>query len=486
MRINQNISAMNAWRNLQSTDGAMSKSLERLSSGLRINRAADDAAGLAISEKMRGQVKGLNQARTNAQDAISLIQTAEGGLNETHSILQRMRELAVQAASDTSTDADRQQIQKEVDQLASEITRISNTSEFNTKNLLAGGFQGQKFQIGANKGQDISVNIGAMDGFTLGVAGNAGTASLTAASGVASADNAGQGLSAASYSIDVDYTAAVNDAAPNESAGGAASIAGTYTGSSNASYRVEVLSTSGAGATTEVQSARVSTDNGTNWTTYTGAFSTGIDIGDGISLTVAQNAGNAAGNVITFTETAAKATVKLQVAGPGADIGTGVTVTNSTSKITIGNSSTDATLDVNLNWATMADGDVTVNMTYNSSSAAVVSANGTITTEAKAAKGIYVNTQARASRAIDIINSAIAKVSDQRSELGAIQNRLEHTIANLGTAAENISAAESRIRDVDMANEMASFTRSQILLQAGTAMMAQANQKPQSILQLLR
>jgi flagellin len=139
VRINQNISALNAWRNLQTTDGTMSKSLERLSSGLRINRAADDAAGLAISEKMRGQIKGLNQARTNAQDAISLIQTAEGGLNETHSILQRMRELAVQAASDTSTDADRQQIQKEVDQLASEITRISNTSEFNTKNLLAGG-----------------------------------------------------------------------------------------------------------------------------------------------------------------------------------------------------------------------------------------------------------------------------------------------------------------------------------------------------------
>jgi flagellin len=490
VRINQNISALNAWRNLQTTDGTMSKSLERLSSGLRINRAADDAAGLAISEKMRGQIKGLNQARTNAQDAISLIQTAEGGLNETHSILQRMRELSVQAASDTSTDADRAQIQKEVDQLASEITRISNTSEFNTKNLLAGGFSGQKFQIGANKGQDISVTVGAMDAFSLNVAANAAATSLGAGlAAVTGASNAGSGLSAATYNVNVDYTAASTNSVVDPH--GAATVGGTYTGSADASVRVEVLTVSDGsdGATAgDVMSARWSTDGGSTWTTINANMTDAAAnlAGTGMNIQIANDAGNVVGDAITFNAVAAKADVKLQTAALGTDIGLAVTVHNNATSLTIGNTATDGTLDIDLNWTTLADGDRTINMSYTQSYAATVSGNGTITTDAKAAKGIYVNTQARASRAIDIINTAIAKVSDQRSELGAIQNRLEHTIANLGTAAENISAAESRIRDVDMANEMASFTRSQILLQAGTAMMAQANQKPQGILQLLR
>ena len=176
MRINHNLSALNAWRALGQTDNAMTKSLEKLSSGMRINRAADDAAGLAISEKMRGQIRGLNQAIRNAQDAISLIQTAEGALNETHAILQRMRELAVQAASDTNTDEDRQAIQEEINQLAAELTRIGNTTEFNTKTLLDGTFVGT-FHIGANENQNIRLDIGAMDAATLlgGESGGGGT-----------------------------------------------------------------------------------------------------------------------------------------------------------------------------------------------------------------------------------------------------------------------------------------------------------------------
>ena len=172
MIINHNLMAMNAHRQLSINNTAGSKSLEKLSSGYRINRAGDDAAGLAISEKMRGQIRGLNQASRNAQDGISLIQTAEGALNETHSILQRMRELAVQAATDTNTDADRAKIQAEVDQLAAEITRISNTTEFNTRNLLAGGLN-TTFHIGANEGQNVKLNIMAMDAFSLGVAADA-------------------------------------------------------------------------------------------------------------------------------------------------------------------------------------------------------------------------------------------------------------------------------------------------------------------------
>lgn len=269
MRINQNISALNAYRNLTVTNNALNKSMEKLSSGLRINRAADDAAGLAISEKMRGQIRGLNQAVRNAQDGISLIQTAEGALNETHAILQRMRELAVQSATDTNTNEDRAQLQAEVNQLIEEITRIASNTEFNTQKLLNGSFSSKVIHIGANADQSLTVSIGNMNA---------------------------SGLSIAS---------------------------------------------------------------------------------------------------------------------------------------------------------------------------------------------INISTQSGANSAISTIDAAINTVSTERAKLGAIQNRLEHTIANLSVAAENLTAAESRIRDLDMAQEIMAFTRNQILTQAGTAMLAQANAQPQTVLQLL-
>ncbi|WP_422446912.1 flagellin [Thermoanaerobacterium sp. DL9XJH110] len=277
MRINHNISALFAYNSLQKTNTAMDKTLEKLSSGLRINRAGDDAAGLAISEKMRGQISGLNQAARNAQDAISLIQTAEGALNETHSILQRMRELAVQAANDTYTSADRAKIKDEMINLKQEIDRIAGQTEFNKQKLLTGSFSGKIFHIGANSGQTISLSIAAM------------------------------------------YASALN-----------------------------------------------------------------------ASLTA--------------------------------------------NKIN-----------------------------------SIAGASG----------------QKVAETLITLIDDAISKVSDERSKLGANQNRLEHTINNLNTAAENLTAAESRIRDVDMAAEMMNFTKYQILAEAGNAMLAQANMKPQSVLKLL-
>ncbi len=273
LRINQNVAAVNSYRNLSVTDGQMSKSLEKLSSGFRINRAADDASGLAISEKLRGQVRGLDTASANAQNGISLIQTAEGALNETTAILQRMRELTVQAANDTNVAADRTAIDTEIDQLSAEITRIAGTTEFNTQKLLDGGSVatgGLTFQIGANAGQVLNVKIADMDA----------TALTVNALDVSSADTASASLAK--------------------------------------------------------------------------------------------------------------------------------------------------------------------------------------------------------------IDTAIAAVSSQRSSLGAVQNRLEHTVKNLNVASENLAASESRIRDTDMAKEMMSFTRSQILSQAGTAMLAQANQAPQGVLSLLR
>lgn len=270
MIINHNLNAMNAHRNMAINNTNSAKSMEKLSSGLRINRAGDDAAGLAISEKMRGQIRGLDQAARNSQDGISLIQTAEGALQETHAILQRMRELAVQASNDTNVDKDRTAISDEISQLKDEIDRISTQTEFNTKTLLDGNAKGVKFQVGANSGQQVSLDIAKMDS-------------------------------------------------------------------------------------------------------------------------------------------------------------TALTVNN---------------LDVSGSTA--------------------------------------------ATKAINTVNDAIEAVSKERSNLGAMQNRLEHTIANLNTSSENLQASESRVRDVDMAKEMMAFSKNNILQQAAQAMLAQANQQPQQVLQLLR
>ena len=270
MIIQHNMQAANANRMLGSVVTSQAKSTEKLSSGYRINRAADDAAGLSISEKMRGQIRGLDQASTNAQDGISLIQTAEGALNETHAILQRMRELAVQSANDTNVQKDRDAIQEEIDQLASEIDRIATTTQFNTMNLLEGSFTGKKLHIGANKDQNMDINIDSM-----------------------------------------------------------------------------------------------------------------------------------------------KAS------------------------------------------------DLTVN-------------------------ALDLQSQSGANTAIKTVDTALEAVSKQRSELGAIQNRLEHTIANLDTSAENLQSAESRIRDVDMAEEMVVYSKNNILQQAAQSMLAQANQTTQGVLSLLQ
>lgn len=324
MIINTNVSALNTYRQMGVNNNAGSKAMEKLSSGLRINRAGDDAAGLAISEKMRAQVRGLDQASRNAQDGISMIQTAEGALQETHNILQRMRELATQASNDTNVEVDRNEIQKEINELTSEINRISNTTEFNTQKLLSGGTDGSKFsatfQIGANNGQSMTIDIQNMSAKALGLEGDLAGGTVTYADGA---------------------------------------------------------------------------------------------IGDSVLE------------------------LKPDTTAPGS--------------------------------AQFSGGGVT---------------NGTDST--KTGSALDVTSHTAASAAIEVINNAIETVSAQRSNLGAYQNRLEHTISNLNNSSENLSAAESRIRDVDMAKEVMEMTRANILGQASQAMLAQANQKPQSVLQLLQ
>jgi flagellin len=374
MIINHNLNSMNANRNMNINAGKASKSMEKLSSGLRINRAGDDAAGLAISEKMRGQIRGLDQASANAQDGISLIQTAEGGLNETHSILQRMRELAVQGANDTLQSEDRAAIATELTQLTSEVDRIAGTTKFNGKVLLDGTMGVQQDVSGLAAGSDgvISIDIAGADAsetYTMAVGGaGAGFVSLTSSTGnvqeVAMADATAGVMNFDKLGVKVT----VND----------------------------------------------------SWDIAT------------VAATV--NGGGAAGTIITTADAA--------------------------TNIHIGSGS-DTAEDLGLSIGAMDAAGLGIG-------------------------GLAVTDNAAALSAIDDLDAAINSVSAERSKLGATQNRLEHTINNLGTSSENLTSAESRIRDVDMAKEMSTFSKNNILSQAAQAMLAQANQQPQQVLQLLR
>jgi len=418
MRINTNVAALNSYNQLKNTNNNLSKSLSRLSSGKRINGAADDAAGLAISEKMGSQTRGLAQAQRNAQDGISMIQTAEGALKESHSILQRMRELSVQSANDTNTTADREEIQKEVDQLATELTRIGETTEFNTQKLLNGTLEDIKFQIGANNGQNMEVSINDMQASALNVNG------------------------------DVEF----------ETAGTFAS--GTGTGS---------LESAGSG-TYEV----VENDDGT--------YSM-LDGGTEIATsTDGKIFSGGSGDTVTFNDAVTQGEVYINASdGSSASTGTATLETElEPGDYTVSTDGSSITNDAGDEVATWGASGY-----FDSEGVEVLDAGAALSGATLEVGGIDVSSQKAADDAISTLDKSIADVSAERSKLGAIQNRLDHTINNLNTAEENLTAAESRISDVDMAKEMMNMSKQQILSQAGTAMMAQANQLPQGVLQLL-
>jgi flagellin len=415
MIINHNLMANNAIRNMNTNSTNASKSMEKLSSGLRINSASDDAAGLAISEKMRGQIRGLDQASSNAQDGISLVQTAEGALNETTSILQRMRELSVQSSNDTSTNDDRKAIQSEVTQLTSEIDRIGNTTQFNTKNLLDG---------------------------SMGKAVGAAVANVTTSSVI----KAGAATSVAAATL----LSKLTDSNGN-TLGVAAGDKITVSYVKNGTTTVTNLTVQAA--TTKISD--IGTLIGGSALTANGTTSTLVDTAsvagtagaiNGLTVSVTDSTGNvraAATNLLSsFSETTAAADKR----------------TDGTATLQIG-ANTNQNLSVDIN-------------DMRSSSLGVA--------------GLQVGTQSQANVAIKVIDTATQKVSAERAKLGAYQNRLEHTINNLGTSSENLTSAESRIRDVDMAKEMSTYSKNNILSQAAQAMLAQANQQPQQVLQLLR
>jgi flagellin len=390
MVVQHNLTAMNSNRQLGITTSAQAKSAEKLSSGYRINRAGDDAAGLKISEKMRSQIRGLDKASSNAEDGISLIQTAEGALNEAHSILQRMNELSVQGANDTNQDIDRDAINQELTALTDELDRISETTQFNKQNLLDGDFNNKKLQVGANSGQSIGISIGKMDAASLGLT------SIKYFEGIDTVSYNSIAYMGTEYNYNTNKTSAENKTAFMSAA--------RATG--EAAFTDDMIAQTSKG--------RYAID-GASYATKPEAASAGkTKLGDKYAL--------AASKQWDTLLTAAKVT-GTTVGGFGAS-------------------------------ATISSPDV--------------------------------SDYTKANATLQAVQGAINRVSTQRSALGALQNRLEHTVANLDNISENTSSAESRIRDTDMADEMVQYSKNNILAQAGQSMLAQANQSTQGVLSLLQ
>jgi len=479
MRINTNVAALNSYNQLKNTQNNLSKSLSRLSSGKRINGAADDAAGLAISEKMNSQTKGLAMAQRNAQDGISMIQTAEGALKETHSILQRMRELSVQSANDTNTSDDRAEIQKEVDQLASELTRIGDTTEFNTQSLLDGTLKDIKFQIGANDGQNMSVSVNDMRADSLGVAGDTAGVEVGEKDVVSTSGSINTSTANTAFETGGEFTVNKLDETVTVQNAAAADMEAGYSITNDAGNIVGLISEDGRDMTVAGTGAAVS-DISSFTASADATFANGLAVTEG-TLTVDNNA--------TATITASESTLALSE-DANLEAGSYTFVDSSQSNLldsgfglfTSDGQQVAASADAS-SWQ-----DMDTNSLFDLASADLATVAGLEhgdTVSFKGDGGIDVSTQSAANNAISTLDDAIASVSGERSKLGAIQNRLDHTINNLNTAEENLTAAESRISDVDMAKEMMNMSKQQILSQAGTAMMAQANQLPQGVLQLL-
>ncbi|MFA0815012.1 MAG: flagellin [Anaerofustis sp.] len=498
MRIQHNISALNALRQLDNNNTAVSKNLEKLSSGYRINRAGDDAAGLAISEKMRGQIRGLDVAQQNAQDGISLVQTAEGALTETHSILQRMRELAVQSSNGTYQDeVDRENLNKEVTSLKSEIDRISSSTQFNKINLLDGSLS-EADPSGLNTAFSSSVFTGA--GANAGdIKVTADTAGLSvkfaAAHGAANAAWSNGELtitldSTAATGYDKDEIATLIKNASGTAPAGADSLkvdfSGDITTVLDANASVTAITT--ADSTKAVIGSTANSDYAIN-VTKAGDFNlsaiTFATGGEGATYDATTPGSETLDFMLNATDnySASDLTAMAKQAGmdalsfdfEGTKTGTEIAAGYGSS-VTV----TDGTGDVGSKGVTFQIGANGVEDQRVSLSV------GDMSTKGLGISGIDISSQDSATSAIDYIDTAINSVSGTRADLGALQNRLEHTVTNLGTTSENLTSAESRIRDVDMAKEMMEMTKNNILTQAAQAMLAQANTQPQGVLQLLQ
>ncbi len=513
--INSNISSLTAQRNLGISQNSLTSSMQRLSSGLRINSAKDDAAGMAIAERFSSQVRGLNQATRNANDAISLSQTAEGALNEVTNNLQRIRELAVQSANSTNSASDRAALQAEVSQRVAEISRVGTQTQFNGLNLLDGSFNKQDFQVGANASQTISIDkIGDSRAVSLG--GNVLTADGTI-TGLAVTGGAGfaasNGITAVTASD--KFTVSTTDAAGNV----LKSSPITYAGSAGANVIATAINSgaSSLGVTAKgVNSATLTglTAAGTvsftlNTQTNTAALNGTFDaVSASVTAVVSNqndlsslvsainNVQSKTGITADFTKTGDKTSITLSTLD-GRNIGIGsfivTTATASTDSITFaGTTLTDSAQVVSTaNSDAIKTGTISLTstvgkITTTSASSQVFAASGAIESTFESVAAIDISTAAGAQTALGTVDAALQQISSTRAALGAYQNRFDSVITNLQTSSENLSASRSRIQDADFALETANLSRAQILQQAGTAMVAQANQLPQQVMQLLQ
>ena len=486
MRIQHNIAALNSYRNLTGNNSAVSKNLEKLSSGYRINRAGDDAAGLAISEKMRAQITGLNTAQKNAQDGVSLVQTAEGALTEVHSMLNRMVELADQSANGTYDNAvDRANLQKEIASLKDEINRIADSTNFNGINLLDGSLSTSKLDL---------TNV-AMAGSTAAkeIAATGATSEIVAKTGAGTDEQTltieYKDAEGASHSLEVKYTdnTAANEVAKNIynaiKDSELSSVFDIKLNNDKVEFTSKVTGEGGA-AITDVKTTAANGNvdeggraDGTNAKVQTNAANAAIKAGDKFTLN---------GKTYEFV-TDANAKVSEGAVGVVVGADKNATLANLNKVLeSAGIKAEYATNDIVFSAAkngaalTLQIGDTSADFNQMEVSVGDMHAN------ALGIADVDISTQAGAKAAVDKIKAAINSVSSTRGDLGAIQNRLEHTINNLSVTAENMTAAESRIRDVDMANEMMAYTKNNILVQSSQAMLAQANQIPQGVLQLLQ
>ena len=560
MIINHNLPGMNANRNMGINAAKAGKSMEKLSSGLRINKAGDDAAGLAISEKMRGQIRGLDQASANAQDGISMIQTAEGALSETTSIVQRLRELSVQSSSDTNNADDRAAVQKEVVQLKAEIDRIGNATEFNTTKLIDGSIGASKVAgtdnaaiIGSSVGTETAgavTTAAVTTGYALSYTGTSATfkidgadikithtaAEINAFDDAANVDTKGLAeklQTDINNSIDayntanakaIDHITVETSADTNGtlaftsgSIGGASTISIESGATAVTNFAEEVLgqtaatvvsdtgsegvySAGGAGAVAGLQTLAGTVGDAAMTFTVDGT-DIAIDLNGGAfqtSGTPAALAGemttqatelqtdlNAAITAYNATVPTDKAVSDITVAVKDGSFVFESGSTESTSSVKFDNSQAAQLLGVANESSSTQGGGVDFQIGANSGQTMKITV-GDMRTASLGIADIDMSTKEGAQAATELLDTALKSVSGQRADLGAFSNRLEHTIANLGTSSENLTSAESRIRDVDMAKEMSTFSKNNILNQAAQAMLAQANQQPQQVLALLR
>jgi len=489
--INSNISSLNAQRSLNSSQTALATSLQRLSSGLRINSAKDDAAGLAISERMTAQIRGLNQAARNANDGISLAQTAEGALGEIGNNLQRIRELAIQSANSTNSASDRASLDAESAQLISEITRVASQTSFNGLNLLDGTFTAQNFQVGANANQTIAVNSIANSQSTA-----LGSNVLSVAGTAMNAVTVGTDISTAGEAV--NGTAAQGSMTINTVNGGTTAAFSTITAASSAKAIATAITNAGSGVgvtATASNSTTLSSVSAAGVVAFTlgGTASAAIsatitDTTDLTALVAAINgAAGTTGVTATFTSTSAKNNITL-TSSDGSDI----TLLNYTNDGAVGATivfDTATTVTEGADDSARKSGLVSLSSTKGAITLGATTGGtvfNTTTSSFSSVAGVSLTSAANAQLAIATIDAALAQVNVSRGDLGAYQNRFTSAIANLQTTAENVSAARSRIQDADFAAETASLTRNQILQQAGIAMLAQANALPNNVLTLLR